>query len=867
MLTPCTTQRGAWSVTLLVLLCVTGCATRPKHEPANGPPARPAVEREGPFLSAVKRGDEAAVLGYLRAGVSPDTRHPYYDGLPALGLAAKRLKGGTARLLIEHGADVNAADTNGLTALTLVCLTDRRDTSVPLARLLVRHGAKLNALSNELRWDDRDNIVCINPLLAAIHVSNEEMARFLIEAGADIDVCTPQGHAPLLLAIRTHQNGLAKHLVGRGAKVLTRSLSRVDGMTLDAEVREEHSALLAAVDADNLEMVDFLLQQGMDVNDASGGRRATHTDGGEEQVQPSQTPLTLACAQRKLHAVRYLMGKGADPNGTGGQGEPLHAAVRALAPEIAAFLIEKGAGVNAKDPQGNTPLLALVRMMNLLHALSAWGGLDFASEKPEVPPAGRLDPSSPLASPGLRLAGLLVDAGADVNASDALGCTALMLAADMGFRGMVEMLLAHGAALGMTNNSGETALLLAARNGHDDLCRLLIEKGADRRVLDEADLDLDNLPRPVAQPLVMKGLYGGRMSARAQKAPLTERARKMAAERRLVRALEKGDSDVALLAIGAGADVNLRTSKINQSTVALAAKKGMHAVLAALVSAGADVNRMDRLGAAGLHYAIDAEDLQALELLADAGADLDLPGGEDARADGTTRYLPSPLESALTKCSSPDMADFLAARGADANVDVAFDSTLLGAAARGGDEWTVAFLLRHGADLTAEDDFTVSLVRVLTERARDADLNVVDRDGFNLLQWTVLRGHADLARTLMARGMDINAVTRYGVPTLFLGLFQGLLLGQSETIEALIAGGADLTIRNAFGQTCMQVLDELARDPAAVFPPGLTALWRQETKNETFEDLAGSTERIRNLLLRAGATLTREAGNATVAPP
>lgn len=74
--------------------------------------------------------------------------------------------------------------------------------------------------------------------------------------------------------------------------------------------------------------------------------------------------------------------------------------------------------------------------------------------------------------------GRLLTEGADVDARDRYGQTALMLAAKHGRREVVRILLDHGAALDATAKFGLSALMLAAVNRHDEIARQLVDAGA-----------------------------------------------------------------------------------------------------------------------------------------------------------------------------------------------------------------------------------------------------------------------------------------------------------------------------------------------------------------------------------------------------
>jgi len=74
----------------------------------------------------------------------------------------------------------------------------------------------------------------------------------------------------------------------------------------------------------------------------------------------------------------------------------------------------------------------------------------------------------------------LLQDGADVDARDRHGQTALMLAAHAGHDDVIAVLLEHGAALDVTAKFGLSALMLAIVAGHPETARLLARVGADR---------------------------------------------------------------------------------------------------------------------------------------------------------------------------------------------------------------------------------------------------------------------------------------------------------------------------------------------------------------------------------------------------
>ena len=69
--------------------------------------------------------------------------------------------------------------------------------------------------------------------------------------------------------------------------------------------------------------------------------------------------------------------------------------------------------------------------------------------------------------------------GADINARDEHGQTALMNAARAGQASVVRLLAARGADLNHRAKYGLTALMLAVIRGHAEVVRVLLEAGAD----------------------------------------------------------------------------------------------------------------------------------------------------------------------------------------------------------------------------------------------------------------------------------------------------------------------------------------------------------------------------------------------------
>ena len=102
----------------------------------------------------------------------------------------------------------------------------------------------------------------------------------------------------------------------------------------------------------------------------------------------------------------------------------------------------------AKDPEGNTPLLA---------AVNAGNGVE---------------------------ARRLIDEGADINAANNTGITPLMNAAGMGDKELVELLIKKGADVNHRTPGNYTPLMQAALVGQTEIVKVLLDAGADPNVKD-----------------------------------------------------------------------------------------------------------------------------------------------------------------------------------------------------------------------------------------------------------------------------------------------------------------------------------------------------------------------------------------------
>ena len=93
---------------------------------------------------------------------------------------------------------------------------------------------------------------------------------------------------------------------------------------------------------------------------------------------------------------------------------------------------------------------------------------------------------------------LLISKGADINTKDVVGWTPVIEAARKGHKAIVELLISHGALLNTKDSlTGKSALHFAAALGHKEMVQLLISKGADVNIRSDALTFLDIFKTPL----------------------------------------------------------------------------------------------------------------------------------------------------------------------------------------------------------------------------------------------------------------------------------------------------------------------------------------------------------------------------------
>ena len=352
-------------------------------------------------------------------------------GEPSFPNAAESRDTQLVKRLFKNGADVNAEQVDGMTALHWAAYHD----NAALGGRLLKKGANASV----------KNRYGITPLHLACLNGNAQLIGTLIEHGADPDDSINGGETALMTAARTGKLEAVKVLLRAGAKV-------------DAEERNNQTAVMWAAAEGHTPVVRALVEAGADYN------RSLKRSG--------FNAFYSAIREGRTGVVKYLLSKGADVNGamrpeSNGQDYarrgtgPLLLAVENGHYDLAVVLLD--AGANAHDARTG---------FSILHALT-W------IRRPDIGEGAAGDPA-PQGSGrrnSLQFARELVRRGAKVNFQlergrkaggarvSEIGATPLFMAADRADLAYMKLLVELGADPLLPNDDGTTPLMVAAGIG------------------------------------------------------------------------------------------------------------------------------------------------------------------------------------------------------------------------------------------------------------------------------------------------------------------------------------------------------------------------------------------------------------------
>ena len=192
-----------------------------------------------------------------------------------------------------------------------------------------------------------------------------------------------------------------------------------------------------------------------------------------------------------------------------------------------------------------------------------------------------------------------------------------------------------------------------------------------------------------------------------------------------------------------------------EARLADATKHMDRAGIRALLQQHIDVNTPQIDGSTALHWAAYQDDLETVELLLAAGANV----------KAANRYGVTPLSLACTN-GNGEMVERLLKAGADPNTALPGGEAALMTAARTGKVGAVNALLSHGADVHAKES----------------------THGQTAIMWAAAEGNAEAVEALIKGGADFRAHLDSGFTPLLFAVREGRI----NVVKTLLKAGADV---------------------------------------------------------------------------
>ncbi len=375
-----------------------------------------------------------AVLAMFAAGIGGGA-----GAAPTAEVADAAMRGDRDQLLelLEHGADVNEAQGDGMTALHWAVTSE----DVEAARSLIYAGANVHATTR---------LNAVTPLWLAAQSGDAVMVYLLLDNNAESDAANGAGVTPLMVASASGNPDAADVLIERGAN--PNATEKTYGQT----------PLMFAAANNEADIIAVLVEKGADVAAATKVRTSSTSE-----PMGGLTALHYAVRQGNVEAVDALLDRGADINQVSADNTtPLMLATINGQFDLAMHLLERGADATVATAAGGTPLYRVI-------------DLEWAPKSPyPPPPAARQQKTSYLA-----LMTALLARGADPNARirkglwytrygfgtegiDLAGATPFWRAAEAGDVDAMRLLVAHGADPSIRTSDGVSPLMVLAGAGY-----------------------------------------------------------------------------------------------------------------------------------------------------------------------------------------------------------------------------------------------------------------------------------------------------------------------------------------------------------------------------------------------------------------
>jgi ankyrin repeat protein len=210
----------------------------------------------------------------------------------------------TVRSLLKEGADVNAAQGDGMTALHWAAL----EGDLAMAEMLLYAGANVSAATR---------LGAYSPLFLAAKAGHGPMATKLLESSADANAKTTMGSTPLMLAAASGSLEAVQSLIDHGADVNV------------AEPHKNRTPLMFAAAYDRANVIDVLVKNGAEIDAKTSVLDIAAMEEAHEKEAREREKKRVEEAQAALEAQKVAEEEGentrppvgSEGSGSGGEGE------------------------------------------------------------------------------------------------------------------------------------------------------------------------------------------------------------------------------------------------------------------------------------------------------------------------------------------------------------------------------------------------------------------------------------------------------------------------------------------------------------------------------------------------------------------
>ncbi|XP_059141177.1 putative ankyrin repeat protein RF_0381 [Physella acuta] len=364
--------------------------------------------------------------------------------------------------LLEHGADANVKDSNGIPALLKAIRIASPGSSV----------TRPNAFGLKSPASLSGNGSMVNINYPKWYKCSRYLIKSFLDSGADVSATDNEGNTCLHVAAEFCSADIVELFVEHKAVV---NVQNVKGET----------PLMMACRGGNVEAVRYLLSVGADVllvnvNKDTALHYAVNSSSGENEMSSDGNIVVsipnIYVHRRSSDIVKILARPGINIYARNKQGNTaLHLAVKYNLYLSTILLINLGSNVNEQNTEGDTPLFFLRNDKVIRFLLDAKADINIRNNLGETALHRVLD---------VEIACVLMDRGAEMIISTE-GRTALMYATASGNFELIRLLVERGANINVEDNEGRNCLMQALvisagyRQFNLDILTFLIQSGTD----------------------------------------------------------------------------------------------------------------------------------------------------------------------------------------------------------------------------------------------------------------------------------------------------------------------------------------------------------------------------------------------------